>query len=122
MVDKNTGEEKVIVKIRGITIDTETARIINFQRLEQLLSTYIANLEPITNENDVELGSPPCKKNKSEIVENISSVVETVKQQIRPDKTSVVTTKQQWKIYKIVNTKGLIDAETKVIYPFGYFK
>lgn len=36
------------------------------------------------------------------------------------DKTSIIYTKKIVKNYKCVNTKGIIDRKTSIVYPYGY--
>jgi len=108
MIDKKTGEKKTIVKIRGITIDSETAKAINFERLQEMVDNYINNLLPLKEEK-------PPKIPKFEIIT-------TKRLQIKADKFSEIVTKQQEKNYQIVNTKGLINPKNYKVLPFGYFE
>lgn len=46
--------------------------------------------------------------------------IEAKYEKIKITKKSEIITKQLDKIYKCVNTKGVIAAKTSIVYPFGY--
>jgi hypothetical protein len=94
MIHKETKEEKFIIKLRGITLNHENAKRIQFDRLKKMIINY--GNEEITND-----------------------FVECQFKKIGPNECSSIQTIDTSKKYKIVNRKGLISNDY-VLYPFGF--
>lgn len=91
---KGEKEEKILMKIRGITLDDRSAKKLTFEKFKQMVENY-----------------------------GVTKPVEFQYTRLGPDKNSRVFSKQLKKRYKPVQTKGLISKKRGYkIYPFGYKK
>lgn len=92
LVNKKTDDEKIIMKLRGITLDSSTANRIQFEKFKELVKNFGADEEEII----------PCKYSR-----------------LGPTKEAKVLTTQITKRYKVFNNKSLV-ANDYTCYPFGY--
>ena len=91
---KGMKEEKVVMKLRGMTLDKRSGEKLTFEKFKEMIVNY-GETKPIEFDS-IRLG---------------------------PDKTSRVFTKHTKKKYKPVQTKGLISKkEGYKVYPFGYVR
>ena len=92
--EKGKKEEKVIMKLRGMTLDKRSGEKLTFEKFKEMIVNY-GETKPIEFDS-IRLG---------------------------PDKTSRIFTKHTKKKYKPVQTKGLISKkEGYKVYPFGYVR
>lgn len=91
LIDKKTGDEKYVIKLRGITLNHENAKRIQYDKFKEMVMSF-----------GVE-----------------DQQVETEFHKIGPDQNSQVMTKYLKKKYTVVNRKGLIS-NNLTMYPFGF--
>ena len=90
--EKGEKEEKVVMKLRGMTLDKKSGEKLTFEKFKEMIVNY-GETRPIEFDS-IRLG---------------------------PDKTSRVFTKHAKKKYKPVQTKGLISKKERYkVYPFGF--
>jgi len=92
MQNKKTNEEKIVMKLRGITLDARTAKRIQFEKFKKMVKNF-------GNEDE--------------------DVVMCDYDRLGPTKEAKVFTTQITKKYKVVNNKSLV-ANNFTCYPFGY--
>ena len=95
--DKKSGELKYVIKVRGITLDTNNAQKLQFDKFKNLIKNFV-NMPQKDFENYISFNNN-C---------------------FGPTPDSSVLTKQIVKKYAPCNQKSLICSNTYVAYPFGY--
>lgn len=95
--DKKSGELKYVIKVRGITLDTNNAQKLQFDKFKNLIKNFV---------------NMPHKDFENYISFNYN--------RFGPTPDSSVLTKQIVKKYAPCNQKSLICSNTYVAYPFGY--
>jgi Uri superfamily endonuclease len=91
LIDKKTGEEKYVLKLRGITLNHENAKRIQYDKFKEMVTSFGID----------------------------DQQVETEIFKIGPDQNSQVMTKFLKKKYTVVNRKGLLSNNLQ-LYPFGF--
>jgi hypothetical protein len=97
MQHKKTGEMKYIIKVRGITLDTNNAKNFQFEKFKELIKQFV--LLPHSEFKDYVM----CIYNR-----------------FGPNSDSSIQTKNVMKKYAPHNQKSLICSTTYIAYPFGY--
>lgn len=97
MQNKNTGEIKYIIKVRGITLDTNNAQKLQFEKFKSLIKNFV---------------TMPHK--------DFENYVSFIYNRFGPVNDSSILSKQIVKKYAPCNQKSLICSNTYVAYPFGY--
>ncbi|KAL3104557.1 hypothetical protein niasHT_022815 [Heterodera trifolii] len=108
MLDKLTGNEEFVQKIRGITFDVENSKALQFHHFRQQVLNYAKN-----NDDD----SCGASANIQEDEINCPAIFRYSK--IQPMRDSKVITRQQCKRYLPVCQKGIITNDLNVL-PFGF--
>ena len=96
-------EYKIIINKLGITLDAFNSKRFQFDVLWKMVVAFLNQF----------------KKGKTFQFED-EDVVAYYNSKISITKDSKLLTKKLEKIYKCVNTKGIIDVNTSIVYPFGY--
>jgi hypothetical protein len=90
-VHKKTGEENFIIKLRGITLNHENAKRLQYDTFKQMVLNFGTEQKPVD-----------CLFNK-----------------IGPNQDSKIMTKTLSKKYNVINRKGLVSSDFR-LYPFGF--
>jgi hypothetical protein len=91
LIDRNTGEEKHVLKLRGITLNHENTQRIQYDKFKEMVTSFGEEANPVE-----------CQFFK-----------------IGPEQNSQVMTKYLKKKYAVVNRKGLVS-NNFTLFPFGF--
>ena len=100
--------------ILGITLDAHNTQAFEFETLETMVRDFLGKKRKLDDgtiqKTDDDQRPPPLKK----------MITTAEYDKITLTKRSEILTKHVQKTYKCVNTKGIIDRNTNIVFPFGY--
>jgi hypothetical protein len=123
MVDNNTGEEKTVLRVRGITLSADVCQKLHFQTMKESVFKYAKTTTCNNNQegssstnNDGAEGEMPMETNEDEEDFCITTVNTHF---IQPNvKTGTIITRPMQKYYRPIITKGIVDGDM-IIRDFG---
>jgi hypothetical protein len=115
MVDNNSGEEKTVLRVRGITLSADVCQNLHFQTMKESVFKY-ARTTANNNNQEREEGELPMEIDEEEEDFSIATINSHF---IQPNvKTGTIITRPMKKYYRPVVTKGVVDGNM-IIRDFG---